>query len=257
MKIKAAILILMVFIISPSSYAGWVFTEDSESANQTTYVQDNKLKLFNPDQVVIFNVAQNQVCLANPKQKTFWKGTPAELAAQGNNIVNNMEKMMNDQLSGLPAEARKAIADTIKEQVAGTTANTKSNAEVRDSGQSDKIAGYNARKYEIRINGRLAEHHWISNEIQMGKDFDVRKFGEMLKSFTSGFGMAGERAALASPQVIALLAKGWPLRIIDYQGGGDYLVSDVVKVEKKSLPASTFDIPKEYRKVSVMEFFAQ
>ena len=31
-----------------------------------------------------------------------------------------------------------------------------SNAEVRDSGQSEKVAGYNARKYEIRINGRLA-----------------------------------------------------------------------------------------------------
>lgn len=260
MRIKTAILILMVFITVPYSYAGWVFTEDSESANQTTYVQDNKLKLFNPDQIVIFNVAQNQVCLANPKQKTFWKGTPSELAAQGNSVVNNMEKMMDDQLSALPAEARKAIADTIKEQVrsqTGTTANANSNAEVRDSGQSEKVAGYNARKYEIRINGRLAEHHWISNEIRMGKDFDVRKFGEMLRSFTSGFGMAGERAALASPKVIALLEKGWPLRIIDYQGGGDYLVSDVVKVEKQSLPASTFDIPKDYRKVSVMEFFAQ
>jgi hypothetical protein len=260
MRIKAAILILMVFIISPSSYAGWVLTDDSESANQTTYVQDNKLKLFNPDQIVIFNVAQNQVCLANPKQKTFWKGTPAELAAQGNGIVNNMEKMMDEQLSGLPIEARKAVSETIKEQIrsqTGTTANANSNAEVRDSGQTENIAGYKARKYEIRINGRLAEHLWISNDIQMGKDFDVKKFAEMLRSFTSGFGMAGERAALASPQVVALLEKGWPLRIIDYQGGGDYLVSDVVKVEKKSLPPATFDIPKEYRKVSVMEFFVQ
>ncbi len=254
MRLKTTIMVLIMLLMTSGAYAGWVFIEDSESENQTTYVQDNKMKLINPDQIIIFDVAKNLVCFANPKQKTFWKGTPSELAKEGNGIVNNMEKMLDEQFSAIPAEARQAMAQAVKDQIK-TSSNAK--AEVRDSGQSEKVAGYNARKYEMRINGQTAQHQWITTEIQMGKDFDVKRFGEMLKSFTSGFGMAGDRAALASPQVMALLEKGWPLRIVDYQGGSEHIISDVVKVEKKSLTPATFDIPKDYRKVSVMEIFAQ
>ncbi len=257
MKIRTIVITVLLTIMTTSAYAGWVFTESGQSENRTTHIQDNKMKLVNPDQIMIFDVAKNQLCFANPKQKIFWRGTPSQLASEAGKIMNDMDKMMDEQLSAIPAEQRDMLKQALKDQISPGKNSPNPNVQVVDTGLGDTIAGYPARKYEIRIDGKLSEALWITGGIKMGSEFDVRKFSEMMRSLTSGISMIGDYAAMSSPQVMSLLEKGWPLRVVDYQGGKYNMLSDVVKVEKKSIPSTTFDIPKDYQQASVVEIFGR
>jgi hypothetical protein len=257
MKIRTIVMTLLLTVIASAAYAGWVFTESGHSENQTTYIQDNKMKLVNPDQIMIFDVAKNRLCFANPKQKTFWRGTPSQLASEAGKFMNDMDKMMDEQLSAIPEEQREMLKNALKEQITPQKNASPPKADVVDTGLGDTIAGYPARKYEVRTGGKLGEALWITSGIRMGNDFDVKKFSEMMRTITSGISMIGEYAAMSSPQVMALLEKGWPLRVVDYQGGKYNMVSDVIKVEKKSVSPATFDIPKDYQPASVVEIFSR
>jgi len=255
MKIRTIIMTLLLIVIASVSYAGWVFTESGQSENRTTYIQDNKMKLVNPDQIMIFDVAKNQLCFANPKQKTYWQGTPSQLASEAGKIMNDMDRMMDEQLSAIPAEQREMLKQALKDQITPQKNSMPPKAEVVDTGLRDTIAGYPAVKYEIRVNGKVNEYLWIASGIRMGSEFDVRRFSEMMRSLTSQIGMIGDYAALSSSQVMSLLEKGWPLRVVDFQGGKYNMLSDVIKAEKKSVPPATFDVPKGYQQASVMEIF--
>jgi len=257
MKIRTIVITALLTIITTSAYAGWVFTESGQSENQTTYIQNNKMKLVNPDQIMIVDVAKNQLCFANPKQKTFWRGTPSQLASEAGKIMNDMDKMMDEQLSAIPAEQRDMLKQALKNQITPGKNSPNPNAQVVDTGLGDTIAGYPARKYEIRVDGKLSEALWITGGIKMGSEFDVRRFSEMMRSLTSGISMIGDYAAMSSPQVMSLLEKGWPLRVVDYQGGKYNMLSDVIKVEKKSISPATFDIPKDYQQSSVVDIFGR
>jgi hypothetical protein len=257
MKIRTIVITVLLTIIATSAYAGWIFTESGHSENQTTYIQNNTMKLVNADQIMIVDVAKNQVCFANPKQKTFWRGTPSQLAAEAGKFMSDMDKMMDEQLSAIPAEQRDMLKQMLKDQVTPQKSSSPPKAEVVDTGLGDTIAGYPARKYEVRIGGKPSEALWITSGIRMGNEFDVRRFSEMMRTLTSQISMIGDYAAMSSPQVMSLLEKGWPLRIVDYQGGKYNMLSDVVKAEKKSVPPATFDIPKDYQQASVVEIFGR
>lgn len=257
MKIRTIVITVLLTIITTSAYAGWVFTESGQSENQTTYIQNNKMKLVNADQIMIVDVAKNQLCFANPKQKTFWRGTPSQLASEAGKIMNDMDKMMDEQLSAIPAEQRDMLKQALRDQITPGKNSPNPNAQVVDTGLGDTIAGYPARKYEIRVDGKLSEALWITGGIKMGSEFDVRRFSEMMRSLTSGISMIGDYAAMSSPQVMSLLEKGWPLRVVDYQGGKYNMLSDVIKVEKKSISPATFDIPKDYQQSSVVDIFGR
>ncbi|OQX08059.1 MAG: hypothetical protein BWK80_48640 [Desulfobacteraceae bacterium IS3] len=257
MKIRTIVITVLLTIITTSAYAGWVFTESGNSENQTTYIQNNKMKLVNADQIMIVDVAKNQLCFANPKQKTFWRGTPSQLASEAGKIMNDMDKMMDEQLSAIPAEQRDMLKQALRDQITPGKNSPNPNAQVVDTGLGDTIAGYPARKYEIRVDGKLSEALWITGGIKMGSEFDVRRFSEMMRSLTSGISMIGDYAAMSSPQVMSLLEKGWPLRVVDYQGGKYNMLSDVIKVEKKSISPATFDIPKDYQQSSVVDIFGR
>jgi len=76
--------------------------------------------------------------LCQSKQKTFWRGTPAELAANADKIMDDMGKMMDEQLSGIPAEQRDMLKQAMKEQVKpGQIPRPK--AEVIDTGLTDTL----------------------------------------------------------------------------------------------------------------------
>lgn len=257
MKIRTIIMTVLFTVITSAAYAGWVFTESGHSENQTTYIQDNKIKLVNPDQMMIFDVAKNQLCFANPKQKTFWRGTPSQLASEANKFMNDMDNIMDEQLSAIPAEQREILKQMVKEQVSPQKNSPSPKVEVVDTGLGDTIAGYPARKYEVRINGKTSEYLWIAAGIRMGSDFDVKRFAEMMRTLTSGISMIGEYAAMSSPQVMSLLEKGWPLRVVDFQAGKYNMLSDVIKVEKTSVPSAAFDIPKGYQQASIVEIFGR
>jgi hypothetical protein len=128
--------------------------------------------------------------------------------------------------------------------------------EVKPHPDTDKIAGYDTRKYEIILDGQLRWEHWISVNIPVAGEFDTSRFGQMMRTFQSGFGH-GTGIAFWSPEIMNVIAKGWVLRTVYFEEEGAFQVDEVSKIEKKPLPASVFEIPPNYRRLPITEMFGK
>ena len=257
MKIKSFLPALLALAIASDAFAGWVFIQNSEGERQTSFIQDNKMRFVAPDHILIFDLNKHNICFANPKEKTYWSGSPDEFSAQVRKGAENLDKMLEQQLAQVPPQQREAFKQAIRQQIKTRVSTPAAKVEIRLTEKFGKVAGYNVRKYEILINGQLRQDQWIAKDIRMHKTFDVKRFGKMMRAFHAGFGKGGEDVAFSSPQVMGLLEKGWPLRKTDYDDEGYRETEEVIKVRKKQLRGSLFDSPKGYRRISMREIFGK
>ncbi|OQX23342.1 MAG: hypothetical protein BWK80_26500 [Desulfobacteraceae bacterium IS3] len=260
MKIRIFMLAVLFSLSASGVFAGWEFVEntkgdDAQTDTQTSCIQDNKMKFVTPDHIMLVDVDKNTVTFADPKRKAYWTGTPEEFAAQAQKNMENMDRMIEKQLSQLPANQREKVRQSLVQEMSRRFQSSPSKIEVKAAKQSDKIAGHSVEKYEVMMNGQLRQELWIAEDVKVNKDLDIKKYGNMMKSFQSPFGRNDQDAALSSPEVMEVISKGWPLRKVDYDEDGYPEREEVVKVENKSLPDTVFALPAGYRQMPMSELF--
>jgi hypothetical protein len=254
-------MLAVLFSLSASVvFAGWEFVEntkgdDGRSNTQTSCIQDNKMKFAASDYIMVVDVSKNIITYADPKRKAYWTGTPEEFAAQVQRNMENMDRMMEKQLSQLPINQREQVRQSLLQEMRKQFQKPPAKIEVKAGKQTDKIAGYEVEKYEVMMNGQLRQELWIAEDVKVSKEFDVKRFGNMMKSFHSPFGRDDQDATLSSPEVIEVMSKGWPLRKVDYDEDGYREQDEVVKIQNKTLPESAFDLPAGYRQMPMSEIF--
>jgi hypothetical protein len=111
------------------------------------------------------------------------------------------------------------------------------------------------KKYEIRMNNQLCQAYWIAKDIKVSSEFDVKRFGKMMRTFHTGFGPNKEAVMFSSPEVTDILRQGWPLRTVSYDEDGYPETTEVVEVKKTSLPDSVFQLPKDYQQIPLTALF--
>jgi len=257
MKIKIIFLIVLLSVTASRAIAGWVFIQSSEGDKQTLYIQDNNMKIVATDQIMIFMLDKNMVSFANPKEKTYWMETPEAFSAQVRKGMENLDQMIDQQLTRVPPRQKAAFKQTIRQQMRKQITSRLPRIEVKPAGPPAKIAGYDVKKYEIQVNGQLRQEQWIAEDIKISETFDVKQYGKMMRAFHGGLGKGSDDAALSSPEVIALLEKGWPLKKVDYDEDGYPETEEVVKVVKRPIQNTTFVPPQDYRRISMAEIFGK
>lgn len=246
---------MLLLATASQATAGWVFIQSSDGDKNTLYIQDNKMKFVATDHIMIFMLDKNKVCFANPKEKTYWMETPQAFSAQVRKGMENLDQMIDQQLTRIPPKQKEAFKQSIRQQMRTQIASRSPRVAVKLTKRSAKIAGYDVKKYEIRVNGKVRQDLWIAEDIKISETFDVKRYGKMMRSFHGGLGRGGEDAALSSPEVIALLEKGWPLKKVDYDEDGYPETEEVVKVVKRPIQNTTFVPPQDYRRISMTEIF--
>lgn len=257
MKTKVILSLAWLLLLAADASAGWVFTENSEGDKQTTYIQDNKMKFAAADQIIIFDLDKNLISFGNPKDKSYWIGTPDEFAAQTRNNMETVGQTVERQLSDVPAGQRLAFKQSIASEMRKQVSTPPPSVEVKESDRISVMKGYNVRKYDILFNGTLRQEQWIAEDIRVDKEFNVKRFGKMLSSFHAGLGQGNDDLALSSPPVTDMLTRGWPLKKTDYDEDGYPESDEVIKIEKTSVPASAFEIPANWRKLSLSDIFGK
>jgi len=255
MKLKMFVCIVFLTMATSDSFGGWIFTEGGGESIKTSYIQDNRIKIVEPDQIQIFDLNNNMIIIANPNQKSFWTGTPEEFADYGKKTLENINETIDQQMAWMPAREKESFKENMLRQIR-KDANMPPRVEVRPSPDKDKVAGYDVRKYEILVNGQLKFENWTSENIPVGREFDVNRFGNMMRIFQSGFGH-GEGSALWSPEVVNLIARGWVLRTVYFEEEGAIQVDEVSKIENTPLPPSVFEIPQNYSRMAITEIFGK
>ena len=255
MKIRILFLLALSWGIASDALGGWTFAENSEGDTQTSYIQNNKMKFVAPDHIMIYDLDKNMICFANPKEKSFWSGTPEAFSAQAKKEMQQIHKTIDRQLAKVPAAQRETFRRSILRDIKKQAPAPPAKITVKATDQSAKVAGYTVKKYEIWMNDQIRQAYWIAKDVRVSSEFDVKRFGKMMRSFHTGPEQNSDEAIFSSPEVTDILRWGWPLRTVSYDEDGYPETTEVVRVKKTSLPDSVFQLPKDYQRIPVAALF--
>jgi len=246
--------ILLLFLVATSAQAGWVIHE-KEGGNQTVfYIQDNHMRTEAGGQIILMDLDKQEMFFLSPTRKLYWGGKVAEFKKFMEKTMGQMNQMlsqMKEAMKNMPPEQRKAMMEMMKQNMPAKQPPPK--VTVRDTGQTGKVAGYKVRKYEVVVNGKLREEQWVAPDVDVADDMDPDKLTEFVSALSM---ISPDDAYSASPKVMGLLKKGYPLKRKTFTGTGTH-VAVVTKAVEKSLDSDMFKVPKGYRKVKLQDLIRQ
>ena len=133
------------------------------------------------------------------------------------------------------------------------TIKKKVKVDVKKTSDKATIAAYSGQKYQVLVDGKLKEELWVCAKINLKDEGDINKLNQLIEAM-SGPGEE-DNSYEHSTEYVKLMEQGYSLKSIEYdEEGNKEDVTVAVKVEKKNIPNSEFEVPKGYRKLSAAEF---
>lgn len=243
--------------------AGWVITQQSYDSDEgvetalveTIYLQDNIMKVVQPDMVTMFNLNTETITIMSPVKKVYWTGKVEDYKTE---IKDAMRSAMEEQLKNAAEEQKEMIRKMYKGMMESIDNPSKFageepeeyELEIEKTGDKDRVAGRLAHKYAIKVNGSVKEEAWLSESEKPHEEFDIGKFYDLFGDFTN----QGNSTAFYQndEKYIEFSKKGFPLKSISYFGGYES-ISEVTNLQKENLDPSVFKAPADYQKVSLLE----
>lgn len=195
--------------------------------------EDGNAMILRLDKQVLYSV--------NGKEKTYWEMTFEEMEAMmkksGAKMDDAMAKMQK-KLESMPEAQRKMVEKMMKGRIPSKESDD-SNIEVTNTGEKKSISGYSCTKYVMKQDGKELMTIWATK--------DAKPFEEMRKDFEE----FQKRMMAMNPMMMkGIVAKmstidGFPVETELGKG----MKHVVTKIEKRSTPASAFEIPAGYTKV--------
>jgi uncharacterized protein (DUF4415 family) len=264
-------LIVLSLCFSSDAWAGWIIDQiaynvasSQGSANQkiesTSYFSKNKLKTIQGSSTIIINYDSDRILVSDGDRKLYWSGTIDEYIKGLQDSVAQAKARMEESLKSMPPEQRKAIEEEMRKQgrsLRGETRQPTEGVQVRIEETSDKqiIAGYRATKYRVHLDERAYQEVWISKDVNIYKDIDMKKVqdfqnrvNEALSSLYSDQSAGIER----SLEYQRLFEKGYPLKLVHAIGQNKGII-EVVSAKEAEIPDREFEIPEGYRKTTLEE----
>ncbi len=262
--IRFVLMFLFIFLFFKTSWAGLIIEKEFtfkvngpqvEKQKTVTYFQNNKVKTVQGNgSFVIIDLNKGTMAIVNPAKREYSLQKIEEIMA-------SMEKGMEQikaQFKGLPPEQRAMI-----EKMMGISADKpKSNLKIKDTGERKKIAGFVAEHYVIMDGKTKVGDYWVSRELRelIKKEISEKKIDEFEKAME---GMSKKMDMFGGSDISRLIdleqelnKKGEIVKQVHHPGkfkmvGRD--MEEIVKVEKKDIPSSFFEIPKGFKRVPGFE----
>lgn len=271
---RVLFIMLIVVLTAAVADAGWV---EETFEGSTTYYGNGKVKMVFGDPKegkefwYIMDVQRGKVTMVNLKAKTSATGTPEDYCKATKAIVDEgMAKMKEEakkSLSQLPPEQRAMIEEQMKEMggpdqpaASGSGPVRKVDVSVTKAGSGGTIAGHPTTKYRVMADGVLYATVWVAKDISQMKEMKKLGLDTMLGSFDKMHeclgadedGMDVEVAVYASRDYKKIIDSGWVMKDATYfQSEMPVTMTEVVRLEKREIPASEFKVPAGIRKTSL------
>ena len=262
---------------TPAS-AGWVIDQvmrgrGSDKDVQRLFLQSNRLKTVSMQgtavsQAVVMDLDAQTITQIDYKERAYTTATAreyADLMRQGfekmGEAMGQMQSQMKEleeQLKNLPPEQRSQIEAMIKQQAAARPAPGAKREEcapdkldVKRTGKTMSVAGYDATSYEVFANGVLDSEVWIAPGITAAREIDPQKLERMVREMMRALPQCPPRGQMfGADHVWKLMKDGYPVRSVDKDGGS---VTEVVKAESRSLGAGEFQPPAGFARKTLKE----
>lgn len=247
--------VFMIFSISPI-FAGWVIVEKKTTPQglityDTISVQNNKMRSGGKEATYIYDLNKNEITVINNFYKTYWTGSPEQYRV---GIINGIKGEIDAMVARLPKEKQESARKQY-EAMLNVFDNSDGNVKKDDVLSTKKIIdrtqvlGYDTQRYDFFMKGEKKMTIWISEKVNISKDFDIAKFAEFMRK------MMNNNARLSiksSVEYTNILKKGYPLKTIEYVGKSE-VIGEVVSADNKKLPETMFYVTPGFRAITLEE----
>ena len=278
--VRALALVLAgVLAAATPASAGWVIDEvirgGGDKHAHRLYLQSNRLKTVMLDgnkvtQATVMDLDAQTITQIDYEKRAYTTATAKEYAemmkegfAKMGEAMGQMAAQMKEmeaQLKNLPPEQRRQIEAMMKQAQAAQKPQQPAlkpedcapdKVDVKRTGKSVTVAGYDATGYEVFTNGKLDSEVWIAPAITAVREIDPQKLERMVKEMMKALPQCPPRGQLiGADPVWKLMKDGYPVRSVEKAGG---TVTEVVKAESRSLGAAEFQAPAGFARKTLSE----
>lgn len=221
-------------------------------------IQDNKMLFKDTTNNVstLFDFDKDQMIVLDHNSQTFTVIDPEAFVKAVVKYTKKMEKMRQKHLESLPPEQREMVEKMIKQREleSGKDESGKIVISIKSSDESTNISGYKASKYEVFHNDKLNEELWLTNDLDIQNELELKKMSNLMTEFKKVNKRLGDDTVVNEDAFINLFANGgFPLKTVDRSFGETVYIEEVVDIKKQDIPKEDFKLPSGYKEKSVYE----
>lgn len=213
-------------------------TTNGHEMTTNTYYLPKMVKTTNEggDDFSIIRLDQEKIYNVNGKDKTYSVMTFAELEQMGKKVNAKMDEMQA-KMKDMPEEQRKMMEKMMGGAMLG--AKKESKIDVVKTGEKKNISGFACTRYSVTQDGKEAISLWVTPDVKAyaAMKQDMAEQSKRMAALTPG-GLKGLSEAMTK-------IDGFPIQT----EMGTIMKSTVLKIETKSLSASEFQVPADYKLV--------
>src|SRR5882672_3483302 len=238
----------------------------------TAYIDSDRMKITNPDTVMIFRGDLNRVWMIEPQKRTYVEMTPETMQQMAGQVAGASAQMaaamaqMQAEMAKLPPEQRAQMEAMMAGRgglaaLAGGRGGAPAAPQVSytRAGGSKTVAGWSCDQYRKTVNGRPEEDLCIARLAATGfsqADFQVfERFSNFMSPMTSQQGVPKNDFMNWNEMNKATGFQGVPLDTLMYSGGRPNMQQTVNKAERTAIPASTYELPSGLTKQDLGAMF--
>ena len=273
--------LLAIVMMATPAWAGWIIDEVVRSGGQSPerhrqLLQSNRIKTvtFDGDRItqsVVMDLDAQTILHIDHAERAYTMATAKEYAdmmkqgleamGQAGGQMAEQLKEMEKELKNLPPEQRRQIEAMMKQaqpqraNPAGPNARpgdcTPDNVDIKRTGKTVNVAGYDATGYQLFTNGKLDSEVYIAPAITAIREIDPAKLERMMREIVRALPQCPPRGQLiGADPVWKLMKDGYPVRSVEQSGGS---VTEVTKAESRSIAASEFQPPAGFARKTLKE----
>ncbi len=238
---KSAFTILLSLLIFAQLFAGHVITsiqmQDGMEMQYKTYIQGDKLRFDDPEQNIgfIIDFEKKEMTILALSQNKFYTATMDDFQhAMRQAGYQQMEEMLQQ----FPEEQRAMMKQRIDQMKQEMQKPYSGQLHIVSSGESETLAGYSGKHYNVLENGAKVEEVWYTDELNLGI---VKKMSEMLMA------MGAPAMYETSEKYLDHFGEGIILRSIDENGD----LTETIDISEENIPDSYFQTPNGFQEMNI------
>ena len=230
------LLTLLIFIGSVSTaVAGWIMVEKE---GDLSLISKGKLKSSAEGMTWILDGPGNKMIFIDSDQQSYAAGTVEDYCDATTAIIR-------EAMKGLNAEQRRVLEEMMNKN----QADSDHKVSVSDAGKGGMVAGLETLKFRIKVDGKIYKDIWLATDAALLREYKpliplLQKFSSCANTFGTEF------IPENTPEYLRLMERGVEIKSVIYTTDHPEPVTEMIKMEKKSLPETDFSIPPAYRPMS-------
>jgi hypothetical protein len=258
--LRSFVLVAALALSPTLAHAGWVIewstaatgpkgqTMPPQKATQS--IANNQIRMDQPEVVTIVDYDKDRFIMMNPIREYFWSGSSTDYVRE---MTRSRDAAMRERIGNMVGKQQKQPAE------AAPTERTIDPAKlppvsITATGVKESIAGHEAEKYEVKVDGQLFEEMWVA-PLDLSADLNYDRYlAQQLKNSAAMMGKSADayNALYRDPEYRRITEKGTILKNITHHLAGTF-ERTATSVQQREVPPSTFTVPDSYRKVRLSD----